>query len=92
MRPSSHPNFSLGSRISRPALSPKSRSGLCQVFDRNAKRIQKDRAVSRTDGRSNFSDYLKDEVAGRLIERFLVSMYPAFYVYSLIRSGYQTSL
>ncbi|GBE80109.1 S-adenosyl-L-methionine-dependent methyltransferase [Sparassis latifolia] len=43
-----------------------------QVFDRNAKRLQKDRAASREDGvRSRIVDYVRDEVADRMIERLL---------------------
>ncbi|PAV21227.1 S-adenosyl-L-methionine-dependent methyltransferase [Pyrrhoderma noxium] len=46
--------------------------GPFQVFDRNAKRLQKDRAVSREEGaRSRTVDYVRDEVADRLVERFL---------------------
>lgn len=49
--------------------------GPFQVFDRNAKRIQKDRAAARDGGeRSRTVDYVRDEVADRLVERFLVSL------------------
>ena len=49
--------------------------GPFQVFDRNAKRLQKDRAVSREEGaRSRTVDYVRDEVADRLVERFLVGI------------------
>ena len=42
--------------------------GPFQVFDRNAKRLQKDRAVSREEGaRSRTVDYVRDEVADRLV-------------------------
>ncbi|KAG8218494.1 hypothetical protein J3R82DRAFT_4127 [Butyriboletus roseoflavus] len=44
-----------------------------QVFDRAAKRTQKDRAASRNGGeRSRTVDYVRDEVADRLMERLLV--------------------
>ncbi|KAF9238808.1 S-adenosyl-L-methionine-dependent methyltransferase [Melanogaster broomeanus] len=43
-----------------------------QVFDRTAKQKQRDRAVSRDDGeRSRTVDYVRDEVADRMMERFL---------------------
>ncbi|EIW82267.1 S-adenosyl-L-methionine-dependent methyltransferase [Coniophora puteana RWD-64-598 SS2] len=43
-----------------------------QVFDRNAKRMQKDRAVSRDAGvRSRTVDYVREEVAERLMERLM---------------------
>lgn len=47
--------------------------GPFQVFDRNAKRVQKDRAASRDGGaRSRTVDYVRDEVADRMMERLLV--------------------
>lgn len=47
--------------------------GPYQVFDRNVKRMQKDKTAF-TDGgkRSRTVDYVRDEVAERLLERFLV--------------------
>ncbi|EMD40369.1 hypothetical protein CERSUDRAFT_110965 [Gelatoporia subvermispora B] len=46
--------------------------GPFQVFDRNAKRLQKDRAAARDGGkRSRTVDYVRDEVADRMIERLL---------------------
>ncbi|KAG6841820.1 hypothetical protein C0991_006227 [Blastosporella zonata] len=46
--------------------------GPYQVFDRNVKRIQKDQAATREGGaRSRTVDYLRDEVADRMMERFL---------------------
>ncbi|KAI0304146.1 S-adenosyl-L-methionine-dependent methyltransferase [Russula brevipes] len=43
-----------------------------QVFDRHAKRLQKDRAAARDGGnRSRAVDYVRDEVANRMIERFM---------------------
>ncbi|KAA1466742.1 S-adenosyl-L-methionine-dependent methyltransferase [Dentipellis sp. KUC8613] len=46
--------------------------GPFQVFDRNAKRLQKDRAASRDNGeRSRTADYVRTEVADRMMERFL---------------------
>ena len=47
--------------------------GPFQVFDRNAKRLQKDRAASRDGGtRSRTVDYVRNEVADRMMERLLV--------------------
>lgn len=49
-----------------------------QVFDRQAKRLQKDRAAARDGGnRSRMVDYVRDEVANRMIERFMAGIYPA---------------
>ncbi|KAF8076709.1 hypothetical protein FPV67DRAFT_1714822 [Lyophyllum atratum] len=46
--------------------------GPYQVFDRNVKRIQKDQAAARDGGaRSTTVDYVRDEVADRMMERFL---------------------
>lgn len=47
--------------------------GPFQVFDRSAKRTQKDRAAARDGGaRSRTVDYVRDEIADRMIERFQV--------------------
>ena len=47
--------------------------GPYQVFDRRAKMIQRDRAALRDQGkRSRTVDYIRDEVAERMFERFLV--------------------
>jgi NADH dehydrogenase [ubiquinone] 1 alpha subcomplex assembly factor 5 len=44
-----------------------------QVFDRKTKRFQKNRAATRDGGvRSTTVDYIRDEVADRMMERFLV--------------------
>ncbi|KZP03943.1 S-adenosyl-L-methionine-dependent methyltransferase [Athelia psychrophila] len=46
--------------------------GPFQVFDRNTKRLQKDRAVERDAGvASRTVDYVRDEVADRMMERLL---------------------
>ncbi|KAF8969362.1 S-adenosyl-L-methionine-dependent methyltransferase [Flammula alnicola] len=46
--------------------------GPYQVFDRNAKRMQRDRAALRDGGaRSRTVDYVREEVAERLMERFM---------------------
>lgn len=43
-----------------------------QVFDRHAKRLQKDRAAARDGGnRSRTVDYVRDDVANRMMERFM---------------------
>jgi hypothetical protein len=47
-----------------------------QVFDRHAKRLQKDRAAARDGGnRSRTVDYVRDDVANRMMERFMASIY-----------------
>lgn len=47
--------------------------GPYQVFDRHAKMTQRDRAALREEGkRSRTVDYVRDEVAERMLERFLV--------------------
>lgn len=44
-----------------------------QVFDRNAKRFQRDRAATRQSGaRSRQVDYVRDEIADRMMERLYV--------------------
>ncbi|TFK25919.1 S-adenosyl-L-methionine-dependent methyltransferase, partial [Coprinopsis marcescibilis] len=46
--------------------------GPYQIFDRDVKRMQKDRAAALDDGeRSRTVDYVRDEVADRLMERFM---------------------
>ncbi|KAJ7639279.1 S-adenosyl-L-methionine-dependent methyltransferase [Roridomyces roridus] len=53
-----------------PSGSPNpSTLGPFQVFDRNAKRLQKDRAALREGSRT--VDYVRDEVADRMMERFM---------------------
>ncbi|CAE6425644.1 unnamed protein product [Rhizoctonia solani] len=55
-----------GSPFSAHTMSP------FRLFDRNAKRIQKDRAALRASGeRSRTVDYVREEVADRLFERVL---------------------
>ncbi|KAH9939255.1 S-adenosyl-L-methionine-dependent methyltransferase [Epithele typhae] len=50
--------------------SPTTSSSPFQVFDRNAKQMQRDRAASRKEGeRSRVVDYVRDEVAEMLFER-----------------------
>jgi len=47
--------------------------GPFQVFDREAKKLQKDRAIERDAGvASRTVDYVRDEVADRMMERLLV--------------------
>jgi NADH dehydrogenase [ubiquinone] 1 alpha subcomplex assembly factor 5 len=44
-----------------------------QVFDRNAKTLQKNRAVARNNGESSRTvDYVRDEIADRMMERLEV--------------------
>lgn len=48
--------------------------GPFQVFDRKVKLIQKDRAALRDGGhKSRTVDYVRDEIADMMMERFLVS-------------------
>ncbi|KAF8514848.1 S-adenosyl-L-methionine-dependent methyltransferase [Hysterangium stoloniferum] len=55
-----------------PSISPIETVGPFEVFDRNAKRLQKDRAASRDGGeRSRTVDYVRNEVAERMLDRFL---------------------
>jgi NADH dehydrogenase [ubiquinone] 1 alpha subcomplex assembly factor 5 len=50
-----------------------------QVFDRRAKQLQKDRGASGNGPVDNLAvDYLREEVAQRMFERFLVSA-PLFF-------------
>ncbi|KAH8092461.1 S-adenosyl-L-methionine-dependent methyltransferase [Cristinia sonorae] len=61
----------LASISSSSSFSPTS-VGPFQVFDRNAKVLQKDRAATLSGGeRSRTVDYVRDEIADMLIERFL---------------------
>ena len=63
----------LASISSTPPPNPNS-VGPFQVFDREAKRIQKDRAASRDNGeRSRTVDYVRESVADSMMERLLVS-------------------
>lgn len=70
--------------------------GPYQVFDRNAKRIQKERAALLDGGhRSRTVDYLRDEVADRMIERLMVC-FNAYYLNlcanNLSIVGHQTNI
>ncbi|KAG5721027.1 hypothetical protein E4T56_gene17954 [Termitomyces sp. T112] len=55
--------------------SPPPRTGTVgpyQVFDRNVKKVQKDQAAMRDGGeRSRIVDYVREEVADRMMDRFL---------------------
>ena len=49
--------------------------GPFMVFDRNVKRLQKNRAARASGGqRSRTVDYVRDEVADTLLERFMASV------------------
>lgn len=49
--------------------------GSYQVFDRHVKRTQKDQAATRDAGeRSRTVDYVREEVADRMMERFIVCL------------------
>ncbi|KZT28639.1 S-adenosyl-L-methionine-dependent methyltransferase [Neolentinus lepideus HHB14362 ss-1] len=53
-------------------LSSPNTVGPYQVFDRYAKRLQKDRSARRDDGeKSRTTDYVRDEVADRMMDRLL---------------------
>ncbi|KAF5321083.1 hypothetical protein D9619_000557 [Psilocybe cf. subviscida] len=45
--------------------------GPYEVFDRSVKRLQRDRAARRDGERSRVVDYVRDEVADRMMERFM---------------------
>lgn len=66
-----------------------------RIFDRYTKVLQKDRsaAPSRVEN-SRTVDYVRDEIAGRLIERMLVSITPwSFPVYlDALFAGYQAQI
>jgi hypothetical protein len=63
------------------------------VFDRNMKRIQRDRAASKNEGEdSRVVDYLRNEVADRMIERLLVSTSLVTLCIHLTLVGHQTYL
>ena len=56
-----------------PGVNPGS-VGPFQVFDRRVKALQKDRSAALEDGqRSRTVDYVREEVADRMVERLLVS-------------------
>jgi len=54
-----------------PPVSNKTIPATFQVFDREAKRLQRERAASDTE-LSRQVDYVKDEVAFRVVDRLLV--------------------
>ena len=54
-------------------LATSSSSTPFQVFDTEVKRHQRNRAATLDPGTSRRTDYLRDEVAIRLAERFMVS-------------------
>ena len=48
--------------------------GPFEVFDRKVKRMQKNHSASRDNGdKSRTVDYVREEVADRMVERFMVS-------------------
>jgi hypothetical protein len=64
------------------------------VFDRTAKRIQRDRAALIDGGESSRTvDYLRNEVAERMIERLLVCRFLKGQTTKVLTSvGYQTNI
>src|SRR5579862_5980245 len=59
-------------QIGRRWLATSSSSAPFQVFNSDIKRHQRNRAVLHDPGTSRRTDYLRDEVATRLMERFMV--------------------
>lgn len=59
-------NVELGS--SSVSISRTGGAGSFQIFDRHVKRLQRDRAATNAEESRNV-DYLRDEVANRLVER-----------------------
>lgn len=55
-----------------PSFAPSSASPF-QVFDRNLKRSQRDRAAANKE-RSRLTDYVKDDVAQSMVDRLLVRL------------------
>ena len=72
------PLFSTAARrgYAMPARGPPN----LQVFNRNTKWLQKEKAATDVDA-SRRTDYLRDEVAARLCERLLVYNYSTCYLY-----------
>mgnify|MGYP007051640671 FL=1 len=71
LRTASHRSYASVSSSS-PSTNPYT-VGPYQVFDRHAKRMQRDRAAVRDGGeRSRTVDYVREEVAERMMERFMV--------------------
>lgn len=59
-----------------PSSLNSSASAVYQVFDRNAKRMQKRRAATKDAGQASRTvEYVRNEVADRMMERFLVSRF-----------------
>ena len=92
----SHSYASLASEQPSLATSP----APFEVFDRSAKRKQRDRAAMRVDeqtgktgGKSRVTDYLKNEVAERMFERFEVGPRELHQGLSIkqIKAGYSDS-
>jgi len=63
-----------------------STTGVYQVFDRNIKRRQRNRAALRLESRD--VDYLKDEVAERLVDRLLVRFFLIVFIFLVFSFTY----
>lgn len=64
--------------------------GPYQVFDRNVKRMQRNRAARQNGGeQSRLVDYVRDEVAERMMERFLVRWIDLLNVSGILPSCFQ---
>ena len=59
--------------LAKRGLATSSSSPPFQVFNTETKRKQRNRAAVLDPGTSRRTDYLRDEVAMRLVERFMVS-------------------
>lgn len=69
---------SLASVSSSSPINPNT-VGPFQVFDRNAKRLQRDRSVIKDGGHTSRTvDYVREEFADRMMERLLVGVLPSY--------------
>ena len=71
-RPASSVRLKQVLSIRRRGLATSSSNTPFQVFNSETKRHQRNRAAVHDPGTSRRTDYLRDEVASRLIERFMV--------------------
>jgi len=68
-----------------------SHAGSYRVFDRSVKRLQRNSAARCESGeRSRVVDYVRDEVANRMMERFMVGLWLSKSFICFMASGYQT--
>lgn len=89
--PRAAPLWPLRRHASHSALQSSSYAVPYRVFDRNVKRLQRDSAARRESGeRSRVVDYVRDEVANRMMERFMVGLWLSNLKLDLFHPGYQT--